>query len=186
MITVVTFEELKKLYRDQAISKSENFDFLSDKVQEFVAEVYKEEHGVDAAKVIYLYSLDQQPITTVGKEVLDDSNGDILSSLPQLEGDQICLVVKPSTELLYISDITLEDLEEAQTIADEEKEYYTELLTKGENKEDSHAVYAITETVKLSDVVSVLYPEELQEQIDELEKSEGERKVLFQKTNLFS
>lgn len=185
MLTLITFAELQKLYRDQKILKSESFDFLSENTKGFLGKVFKEEKEVEMANLIYVHSVDGKEITEVAREVLDDSNDDLLAYLPLLEGDQICLVVNTPEKVLQFSDLTLDELESTSLASEEEQEFYKEILGEGTTKDDSCA-YAVASALNLKDVTAVLYPEEMEEQVAQLKEENKGREVLFKTTAMFS
>jgi len=185
VLTIITFEDLEKLYRDRKIDKSESFDFLSEDTKNFLAEVYEEKNELKMANMIYVHTVEGAPISDVTKDILQDANDSFMAYLPLLDGEPICIVVKESEKVMLFSDVTLDELESASLQDDEEKEFYKEILFEETNKDDA-CVYAVGASIDFDDIVAILYPEELEEKVNELKEANKEREVLFKTTSLFS
>lgn len=185
MLTIITLDELVKLYRDHKLTKSESFDFLAKSTQDFLAEVFNEENQNTMANLIHVHSVGNVEINEVAKEVLDDANDDLLAYLPLLESEQILVITKPAENMLLFSDSVLEELESSSISTDEEKEFYKELLLEKTPELDS-CVYAVSKPITLKDVVAIVYPESLEERVASIKDSNKDRDVLFTTTALFN
>ncbi|MFF2798209.1 hypothetical protein [Lysinibacillus xylanilyticus] len=185
MLTVITFEELEKLYRDGKLTKSETFDFLQQPIQKFLEEIFKEEKQGTMARLIHVHSVNGTLITEINKEALDDFNDDILGFLPGLEGEEILIITNASDKVLHFSDTTLDDFEEASLDTDEDKEFYRDVLLEPV-EDDSACVYAVSEAIELKNVVAVVYAEDMEERVAVVKEANKGRDVLFKPTAMFS
>lgn len=185
MLTVITLEELEKFYRDHKLTKSDSFEFLASSTQKFLGEVYEEVNKASMARLIHVHSVGNGEITEVDKEILKDTNNDLLAYLPVLEGDQVLVITNSSKNAMLFSDETLDEIESNPLATKEEKEFYKELLLE-EDQSDGSCVYAVSHEIALEDIVVIIYPEGLQEQVLALKESNKERDVLFTKTSLFN
>lgn len=185
MLTVITFEELQKLYRDRKIDKSESFDFLSEKTQKVIGDTYKELNEERLANLIYVKSVDGEPVLNVKEDILEDANDSFMAYLPLVDGKQVCLIVKDLDKELLITDTILDEIESADIGSEEEEDFFKLLLLDEEAKEDS-CVYAVSGTLSFDDVLAVLYPKDIEEKVNELKEANKERDVLFKTTSLFS
>lgn len=185
MLTIITFEELEKLYRDRKIEKSDSFDFLNPSTQKFLADVFKEKNEVPMADMIYVHSVDGEAVSNVKSDIIADQNDSFMSYLPLLEGEQICLVVTVKDKLLKFNDIVLDELDSSSIATEEEGDFFKEILL-ADVATDSSCVYAVARPITLDEVEAILYPEELEEKVNGLKEENKERDVLFKTTSLFS
>ena len=185
MLTIITFEELEKLYRDRRIEKSESFDFLAPVTQKFLGKIFNEINDTKMADMIYVHTAEGQEVSKVKKDILEDENDSFMSYLPLLENDQICLVVKPTDKLMKFNDILLDSLDSSTIATEEDADYFTEALLEDADPE-SNCIYAVSRPITLDEVDAILYPEELEEKISALKDVNKERDVLFKTTSLFS
>lgn len=185
MLTVITYEELEKLYRDRKIDNSESFDFLEEKTKKIIGDTYKDLNEERMANLIYVKSVDGKSVLKVKEDILEDANDSFLAYLPLMDGEQVCLLVKDLNKELLISDTILDEIESADIGSEEEEDFFKSLLVDEESKEDS-CVYAVSGTLSFDDVLAVLYPKEIEEKVNELKEANKERDVLFKTTSLFS
>lgn len=184
MITVITFGELEKLYRDNALAKSDSFDFLNESAQKFLREAYAEDEKT-MADIIYLVSLDGKEIKSVDEDLLTREDSELLAYLPELEEQQIIILAEKSNEMTTFSGDTMREFDEAGLVDESERQYYEELLQEGADVSEDAAVYAVSTKLNIEQVKGIMYPPELEDKVAELRKSNEVRGALFKSTVLF-
>lgn len=184
LLTVITIEELKKFYRDRKLVTSESFDFLSEDVQVFLGGVFQEMKQAEMSNLIHIHSVGGTEVTSLEQAALSDPNDDLLAYLPVLEGSQVFIITKSDKNVMLFSDAILEEFERGQFETEDELDFYKELLLDVDT-EDSDCLYAVSKAIHLDDVVGIVYPEDLEEQIRGFKDSSKERDVLFKTTSLF-
>lgn len=173
MLSVITLDELKRLYRNGVLTSSSNFTFMKDTTIEFL-----KQEGV--ASIIHLATLrGRDPI-----DLVDEGEAELMQYLPVTEKDQVLILTKEIQNPILFRSEFLEELEESNM--DSLVEMVRLRREMGKYLDEAECVYAVGGPIEIDNIESVMYPESVREQVEEIQKDARAREVLYKGTSLFN
>jgi len=183
MITVISLDELKVLLNTGSLEKSQNTDFIKDQAMSgLILENMRSLLGIEPQKgfIAVLYGIQEDP----SSDLFKSTTTKILRRLA-LPSEPIALMLPTSVPSIKIEKESLMDMIDAELdFADTDiKETISSLFSSSAPK-DAFS-YAFVEKILKGQVMRIMYPKNLEAQVESLLAKDRSMTVTFEATTMF-
>lgn len=185
MITVISFSEYRDLMLSGELRRSSNLEFLDNNGLSFLKNEYRKRTGKEAGLILYLLALNGKEINTVGQETVETHTNDLIANLSLPEGESIMVVTKPGLEAFKLDREVFEELADLD-LEDELERRVAITLIEPSKQEGGTCTYAISDSLNINNVKTILYPPSLEDKVNSVKESAERRNIIFSQTAMFN
>lgn len=183
MLTVISIDELERLYRSTKLEGSITFSFVPQGTTSLLKELYLRKTSDRFGEFLLIKNYEGQDLQD-SPDLIKDLDHSIFNLLPTMDKNSVAILVNPKSYALVIGEDSFGRLLNIDSEDDESIQDLRRKISRQRIKDDK-LVFAVSSTIRAEEVMRVIYPKHLEEDVRRIANATKARRKTLGATQIF-